>query len=140
MAKGINLVVLTGRLGADPELRHSQSGTAVVNLRLAIPMSVKNASGDWEERTEWVPCVAFGKRAEVLSQYARKGSLLTITGSLRSRSWEKDDGSKGYATEVLVEDFVLPPLNGYDPHEDHEPPKPSERPKRGRKTADGVPF
>ena len=103
----MNKVILSGRLGADPEVRTAASGTAVAKLRLATNGRQKNADGGWEKTTEWHNVVAFGKTAEMLDQYAPKGKELVIEGRLQTRSYEDRDGNKRYSTEVIVENVEL---------------------------------
>ena len=104
----MNKVILSGRLGADPEVRTAASGTAVAKLRLATNGRQKNADdGSWEKTTEWHNVVAFGKTAEMLDQYAPKGKELVIEGRLQTRSYEDRDGNKRYSTEVIVENVEL---------------------------------
>tara|TARA_R100000306_G_C4362155_1_gene135816 strand:- start:82 stop:465 length:384 start_codon:yes stop_codon:yes gene_type:complete len=103
----VNKVILSGRLGADPEVRTAASGTAVAKLRLATNGRQKNADGSWEKTTEWHNVVAFGKTAEMLDQYAPKGKELVIEGRLQTRSYEDRDGNKRYSTEVIVENVEL---------------------------------
>ena len=95
----VNKVILIGRLGKDPEIRYTPSGTAVTNLSLATSFKPK----DGEEKTEWHRCVAFGKTAEICGQYLHKGSQVYIEGRLQTRDWEDKDGNKRFTTEVLVE-------------------------------------
>ena len=107
MAKGtINTVMLLGRLGADPDVRYTNSGTPVAKLSLATVDSVK--SGDnYEDRTEWHKVVVWGKQAEFLGQYAEKGKLLYVRGSLRTSKWEDNSGSTRYTTEVIAQEVQL---------------------------------
>ena len=95
----VNKVILIGRLGKDPEVRYTPSGTAVANLVLATSFKPK----DGEEKTEWHRCVAFGRTAEVCGEYLGKGSQVYIEGRLQTREWEDKEGNKRYTTEVLVE-------------------------------------
>jgi len=103
MARGINKVILIGNIGADPECRYTPNGTAVANVSLATSDSWKDKqTGQQRERTEWHRVVFFGRIAEVVTEYARKGSKLYIEGRLQTREWEKD-GEKRYSTEVVVD-------------------------------------
>lgn len=89
-----------GRLGADIELRYLPNGNAVANFRIAVDESYKSKeTGQKVEQTEWVGCVAFGKTAEFLGEWLRKGARLYAVGRLKTRQWEKD-GQKHYTTEV----------------------------------------
>jgi len=107
MSEGLNRVMLLGNLGADPELRVTQSGTSVLNLRLAVSESYKDRDGQRQERTEWVSCTLWGKRAEALSKYLNKGSRILVEGSLRTSSYEDRDGNRRYKTEVNATNIVF---------------------------------
>lgn len=103
MARGINKVILIGNCGGDPEVRYLPNGNAVANVTLATSDSWKDKqTGQQQERTEWHRVVFFGKVAEIVGQYASKGSKLYIEGRLQTREWEKD-GIKRYTTEVVVD-------------------------------------
>lgn len=103
----LNKVMLIGHLGQDPELRHTQGGTAVCNFSLATTERWKDKSGEKQERTEWHRCVAWGKPGEVLAKYLTKGSQVYIEGSLETKQWEDKDGNKRYTTEIKVRDFTF---------------------------------
>ncbi len=99
----VNSVHLLGRLGADPELRHTQTDKAVCNLRLA--------TDGYNGETEWHAVVAWGKQAEFCSTYLRKGAIVFIGGRLQTRSWEDKDGGKRYKTEVVAHTVQAPRLS-----------------------------
>ena len=101
----LNKVMLIGNLGRDPEIRYSQQGAAVCNFSIATTdyWQDKN-TGDRQEKTEWHRICAFGKQAETLEKYLKKGSAVFIEGKLQTRSWEKD-GQTHYTTEVVVSNF-----------------------------------
>lgn len=103
---GINRVILLGSLGAAPELRYTQSGTPVLNMRLATNGRYQNKDKEWVEATEWHSCVCFGARAEALAKILDKGSSMAIEGSLRTSSYEKD-GVKRYKTEIVASHIAL---------------------------------
>jgi len=106
MARGINKVILVGNVGADPETRSLPGGDSVTNLTLATSESWKDKqTGQQQERTEWHRVVLFGKPAEIVAQYAKKGSQLYIEGQLRTRKWQAQDGQDRYATEIVVDAF-----------------------------------
>ncbi len=107
MAEGLNRVMLMGNLGADPELRYTQGGEAVLNMRLATTESYKDRNGERKEKTEWHNCVLWGKRAEALSKFLRKGSSMFVEGSLRNSSYEGKDGQKRYKTEINARNIIL---------------------------------
>ena len=127
MARGVNKVILLGNLGIDPEVRHTQSGTAVVNLNLATNTPVKR-DGEWQEETEWHRIVAWGRLAEICGEYLAKGSRIDTEGKLRTRSWEDEDGNKQYVTEVVAREIQI--ISGNKDKEVHHaedvPPLPPE--------------
>ena len=96
----LNKVMLIGRLGQDPEVRYTQSNTAVATLSLATSERYKDGNGEQQERTEWHRVVAWGRLAEICQQYLNKGSLIYVEGPLQTRSWEDNQGQKRYTTEI----------------------------------------
>lgn len=105
MAKGKNLVILIGNLGDDPTVRNSERGM-VASISLGCTESWKDQSGQKKEYTEWVRCVAFGKLAEIIEKYAKKGQQVYIEGKMRTREYEKD-GQKRHITEVVINEFQM---------------------------------
>jgi len=104
----VNKVILVGNLGADPEVKYLQSGTAVANLRVATSQSWKDReSGERQERTEWHRVVLFARLAEIAGEYLRKGSKVYLEGRLQTRSWEDSAGATRYSTEVVVGDMQM---------------------------------
>ncbi|MDF1114778.1 single-stranded DNA-binding protein, partial [Escherichia coli] len=98
--RGINKVILVGRLGKDPEVRYIPNGGAVANLQVATSETWRDKqTGEMREQTEWHRVVLFGKLAEVAGEYLRKGAQVYIEGQLRTRSWE-DNGITRYVTEI----------------------------------------
>ncbi|TNE74496.1 single-stranded DNA-binding protein [bacterium] len=96
----LNKVLLIGHLGADPEVRYTQSNTAVATMNLATNERFKDSNGDWQERTEWHRVIAWGRLAEVCQQFIKKGSQIYIEGSLQTRQWQDKDGQNRYTTEI----------------------------------------
>ena len=107
MAEGLNRVMLLGNLGADPELRFTQGGQAVLNLRLATTESYLDKDRVRKERTDWHSVVVWGKRGEALSKILAKGSSLFIEGSIRTSSYEDREGQKRYKTEIVANNVIL---------------------------------
>ena len=107
MADGLNRVMLLGNLGADPELRFTQSGQAVLNLRLATTESYLDKDKVRRERTDWHSVVIWGKRGEALAKILTKGSSLFIEGSIRTSSYDDREGNKRYKTEIIANNVVL---------------------------------
>jgi single-strand DNA-binding protein len=107
MAEGLNRVMLLGNLGADPELRVTPGGQAVLKLRLATNESYVDRNNVRQERTEWHRVTIWGRRAEALGKILQKGDLLFVEGRLQTSSYEKN-GEKRYSTEVVANNVVLP--------------------------------
>lgn len=99
----MNQVNLTGRLTKDVEVRYTQSGKAVGSGTIAVTRRFKNAEGNTD--SDFIQYVVWGKSAEILSQYTSKGTLVALTGSWQTRSYEKDDGTRVYVNELNVENF-----------------------------------
>ncbi|HMQ10263.1 MAG TPA: single-stranded DNA-binding protein [Oligoflexia bacterium] len=115
MAGGsVNKVILIGRLGADPEVKYTQTGAAVANLSVATNEYWKNKDGQKEEKTEWHRVVLWSKLAELASQYLSKGKQVYIEGRLQTRSWEDQNGQKRYTTEIVgnTMQFLSPVAEG----------------------------
>ncbi len=112
MAGGVNKVILVGNLGADPDMRYTQSGAGVCELRLATNESWTDRNGQKQERTEWHRIVVWGKRAEVCSKFLSKGRQVYVEGRLRTRSWDDKEGNKRYTTEIIANDVQF--LGGRD--------------------------
>lgn len=100
----INKVILIGNLGADPEVRQTNSGTSVGNLRIATNERRKDKDGNWGDHTEWHRVVCFGKTAENAAKYLSKGRQVYIEGRLSTRKWEKD-GVDTWTTEVVADNL-----------------------------------
>lgn len=107
MAEGLNRVLLLGNLGADPELRMTNNGQAVLKMRLATSETYLDRNKVRQERTEWHNVVVWGRRAEALSKFLAKGSRLFVEGGLRTSSYEDRDGNKRYKTEVVANNIIL---------------------------------
>jgi single-strand DNA-binding protein len=99
----VNKVILIGNLGADPELRYTNSGTAVANFRIATNEVWNDKNGERQERTEWHQIVVWGKQGENCGKYLRKGRPVYVEGRLQTRSWEDQSGNKRYTTEVVAQ-------------------------------------
>ena len=107
----INKVILYGNLTKDPELKSLPSGMQVNSFSLATNRSIKDSSGAKKDLVEYHNIVAFGKQAEVIHQYVKKGNPIYIEGRLQTRSWDGQDGKKQYRTEVILESFQFGPKN-----------------------------
>lgn len=107
MADGLNRVMLLGNLGADPELRYTQGGQAILKLRLATTESYLDANKVRQERTEWHSVTVWGKRGEGLARVLNKGSRIFVEGGLRTTSYDDKDGNKRYRTEIVASEIIL---------------------------------
>ena len=105
----LNKVVLCGRLTADPELKQTQSGIAVVTFTLAVNRRFQSRTADQAQaqQADFINVVAWRQTAEFISKYFKKGSALCVTGSLQSRSWTDNNNQKRYATEVVVDEAMF---------------------------------
>lgn len=101
----INNVVLVGRLTKDPDLRYTASGVAVAQFTLAVNRNFTNANN--EREADFIQCVIWRKPAETLSNYARKGTLIGLTGRIQTRNYENQQGQRVYVTEVVADNFQL---------------------------------
>ncbi len=96
----LNKAMIIGRLGQDPDVRYTQSNTAVANLSIATSERYKDSTGEWKENTEWHRVVAWGRLAEICQEYLKKGSLVYIEGPIQTRQWEDKEGQTRYTTEI----------------------------------------
>lgn len=107
MAGSVNKVILIGNLGADPEVRHTQDGRAICNLRLATTDTWRDRqSGERREKTEWHSVVIFNEQlGKIVQQYLKKGSKVYIEGQLQTRKWQDNSGNDRYTTEVVLQNY-----------------------------------
>ena len=145
MAGSLNKVMLIGRLGRDPEVRYTQGGVAVANLRLATDDSwTDKKTGEKQEKTEWHTVVLWGRQAEIANEYLGKGRLIFVEGKLETRKWQDKTGADRYSTEIRAMNFQMldsgrdggapkrSASSGPPPHDDKDlGPAPSE---------DDIPF
>ena len=104
----VNKVILVGRLGKDPEIRSTPSGTSVAKFSLATDDKYTDRAGEKQERTEWHNIVVWGKLAEICGQYLKKGKLVYLEGSIRTDSWDdKESGQKKYRTEIVANQMQM---------------------------------
>ena len=105
----LNKVVLCGRLTADPELKQTQNGVAVVTFTLAVNRRFQSRTGDaaQAQQADFITLVAWRQTAEFISKFFKKGSALCVTGSIQSRSWQDQQGQRRYATEVVVDEAMF---------------------------------
>ena len=103
----VNKVILIGNLGADPEVRYTQGGQPVANLRIATTDVWNDKDGNRQERTEWHSISVWGKQAEHCGQYLSKGRQVYVEGRLQTRQWDDKDGNKRYTTEIKADRITL---------------------------------
>ena len=132
MARSLNQVFLMGNLTRDPELRQIPSGQSVCSFSLALNRSYKDASGEWQEATDFIDVVAWGPLAERVAQYLSKGRRCLVQGRMQSRSWEQD-GQKRSKVEVLANDVTFLDSRGGE-GADNGSAAASERPKPSKPT------
>ena len=104
---GVNKVILIGNLGANPELRYTQGGQPVANLRIATTERWTDKAGQKQEATEWHRVVLWGKQAEIAGQYLVKGRQVYIEGRIRTRQWQDQQGQKRYTTEIVARNVQM---------------------------------
>lgn len=135
----INKVILIGNLGADPEVRYTQDGTAVASFNVATTEQWKGKDGQQQEQTEWHRVVAWRRLGEICGEYLSKGSKVYIEGKLQTRKWQDRDGNDRYTTEIQAREMkMLSPRgarSGGDQAMGDEPPFPDSP-----STGDDVPF
>ncbi len=151
----VNKWIGIGNLGRDPESRYTASGEAICNFSIACTETWKDKqTGERKEMTEWVRISAFGKLAEICSQYLKKGSQVYVEGSLRTRKWTDKDGQERYTTEIRCDDMKMlgsrqgmgAPAGGgggggYDEPSDYAPAPPKNKPKPSfDDLGDDIPF
>ncbi len=108
MARGVNKVILIGNMGKDPEIRYMPSGAAAANCSIATSESWRDkTSGEMQEKTEWHNLVFFGRLAEIVGEYCKKGSKIYVEGRLQTRKWQDKSGNDRYTTEIVVNEMQM---------------------------------
>lgn len=103
----VNKAIIVGNLGRDPEMRYTQSNTAVTNFTVATTDTWSDRNGEKQERTEWHRVVTWGRLAEICGQYLQKGKQVYIEGRLQTREWEDQNGQKKYTTEIVAQTMQM---------------------------------
>ena len=103
----VNKCILVGNLGKDAEIRNTGGGMAIANLRLATTDRRKAQDGTWQDHTEWHAVVAFGKTAEVMEKYGKKGKMLYVEGRIQTREYTDKDGNKRWSTEIVANEIRM---------------------------------
>lgn len=104
---GVNKVILLGNLGQNPEVRFTQGGQTVCNLRIATTEKWTDKSGQKQEQTEWHTVVVWGKQAEIVGKYLTKGRQVFVEGRIRTRQWQDQQGQKRYSTEIVAQNVQM---------------------------------
>lgn len=143
MSRDLNKVQLTGRLGQDPEVSYTTTGSARVTFSLATNRTWKDGDGQIREEVQWTPIVAWDKLGEICAEYLRKGSRIYVEGRLQTRSWDDaESGQRRYMTEVIASEMIMLDTKGEaDAAEKPEPaptPPPAPRRSRARVAAEDV--
>ncbi|MDP3778578.1 MAG: single-stranded DNA-binding protein [bacterium] len=112
----LNKVFIAGNLTRDPELRQTSGGQAVCSFSIATNRFYKDSSGQRQQQAEFHNIVAWGRQAEIINQYLKKGSILLVEGRLQTRNWQDQQGVKHYRTEVVADQIQLGPRTGGEPY------------------------
>jgi single-strand DNA-binding protein len=107
MTRGLNKVMIIGRLGRDPEMRYTPNGRPVTAFSVAVNRTWTTGDGDRREDTEWFNVVAWGTLAEICKQHLRKGQSVYVEGRLQTRGWEDPEGKKHYRTEIVANEMIM---------------------------------
>lgn len=130
MARDLNKVMIIGRLGTDPEMRYTPSGSPVTTFRVATSRQWKDSNGESHEETEWFSAVAWNKLAEICNQYLTKGIRIYLEGRLQTRSWEdQQSGQTRYKTEVIASDMIILDSRDSRPSRDDDYGPPRDTPR-----------
>jgi single-strand DNA-binding protein len=114
MSRGVNKAIIVGNLGRDPEIRYAASGAAIANVSIATTDSWKDKqSGENIDKTEWHRVVFFGRLAEIVGEYLKKGAQVYVEGRLQTRKWQDQNGQDRYSTEIVANEMQM--LGGRDP-------------------------
>lgn len=133
----MNKVILLGNVGNDPEIKTFESGTMKASFPLATSEKWTDKEGNKKEQTEWHNCEVWGKRAEVIEKYVKKGQKLLVEGKIKTEKWEDKDGNNRYTTKINVADFLFAG-GGNGSGESTEQPQPTPNANSGR--GDDLPF
>jgi len=132
----VNKIILIGNLGADPDVRYTQAGTAVATLRMATTERFKGKDGQMQDQTEWHRVIAFSRLAEICGEYLHKGSKVYIEGKIQTRKWTDQNGTEKFTTEIIAREMKMLDGKGGQSEQQQEPePYPSNN-----GTGEDVPF
>jgi single-strand DNA-binding protein len=117
----LNKIQIMGRLGADPDVRYSQSGSALTTISVATSDTWKDKEGNKQERTEWHRVKFFGKLAEIAGEYLKKGRLIHVEGSIRTEKYTDKEGIERYSTDIIAKEMTMIPGGGDSSSEEGSP-------------------
>jgi single-strand DNA-binding protein len=138
MARDLNKVMIIGRLGVDPEMRYTSSGSPVTTFRVAASRQWRDGNGETREETEWFSVVAWNKLGEICNQYLSKGVRVYLEGRLQTRSWEdQQSGQTRYKTEVIASDMIILDNRNSRDGDDYLPPR--DAPPRSPRSSGPLP-
>lgn len=138
----VNKVILVGHLGRDPEVRYTSDNATIANVSIATSESWKDKSGAKQEKTEWHRVSFFGKLAEIVGEYLKKGSHVYVEGRLQTRKWQDKDGQDRYTTEIIADRMQMLGGKGQASQDASEPAaeKPAKAPSKFDDLEDDIPF
>lgn len=137
----INKATLIGRVGKDPELRKTSSGTSIANMSLATSETWKDKQiGEKKEATEWHRIVFYDRLAEVAAEYAKKGAMIYVEGAIKTRKWTDKDGVEKYTTEIQARELKLLSRPSGDSAAPAPAPRPQQRAAQSGGFDDDIPF
>ena len=126
-SRGLNKVMLIGHVGRDPEVKYTPGGAALAKFSVATNEVYKDKEGNQQDRTEWHRILTWGRTAEVMGEYLKKGQLVYVEGRLQTSSWNDKDGNKRYITEIVASNVqFLGPKAGATPASAEPVPPPSD--------------
>ena len=144
--RSVNKVILIGNLTRDPELKNTSSGQSIVNFGLATNRQWSTSNGEKRSSAEFHECVAWAKLAEICDSHLKKGMLVYVEGYLKTRSWDREDGTRNYRTEVVLHDMIIlekrsDHMDDYDPDmsSDDDDDDSEETPKKETKSSTATP-
>lgn len=139
----LNQCTITGRLGADPEIRRTQSGKPIANLRVACSETWRDNNGERQEKTEWFTVVIFSEGlCKIAESYLRKGARILLQGKMQTRKWKDQSGNDRYSTEMVLQGFDAKLVMLDSPSSDQRPRQPDDGDSYGNDGADtdSIPF
>ena len=140
MARSLNKAMLVGYVGKDPEVKHTNNGTAICNFSVATTESWKDQQGAKQERTEWHRITVWKRLAEIVGEYVRKGTLVYVEGRIETRKWQDNDGNDRYTTEIIAREVLMLGSKDQAPRQTSEKPKEQSKPAQNNDDDSDIPF